>query len=92
MRSKKILSLAGAVGLGLALLRQALRSRSSVDFRGHVALITGGSRGLGLASARELAAQGARRAILARVAPETHTRSRSSPEVSPEREVYTDTV
>jgi NAD(P)-dependent dehydrogenase (short-subunit alcohol dehydrogenase family) len=36
------------------------------DFRGKVALITGGSRGLGLVLARQLAAQGARVAICAR--------------------------
>jgi short-subunit dehydrogenase len=43
-----------------------LRSRSEYSLRGKTVLITGGSRGLGLALAREMAAQGARVAICGR--------------------------
>ncbi len=57
--------LAGVAGFGAVLaLRRALRPR--FDLRGRVALVTGGSRGLGLLVARELALRGARVAICAR--------------------------
>src|SRR5689334_12197338 len=70
MENKKALGLAGVAGLGLMLLRRASRGQPSIDFQGRVAIITGGSRGLGLAIARELAAEGARLALLARDANE----------------------
>jgi NAD(P)-dependent dehydrogenase (short-subunit alcohol dehydrogenase family) len=52
--------------VGLAVAARALRRRRPIRFRDRVVVITGGSRGLGLLMARELAAQGARLAILAR--------------------------
>ncbi len=59
--------LAGAALAGTTLaLTRALRRRPPIQFRDRVAVITGGSRGLGLLMARELAAEGARIAILAR--------------------------
>jgi 2-deoxy-D-gluconate 3-dehydrogenase len=59
--------LAGAALAGTTLaLARALRRRPPIQFRDRVAVITGGSRGLGLLMARELAAEGARIAILAR--------------------------
>jgi short-subunit dehydrogenase len=65
-------ALAGAGALGaLAFLRR----RTRYDFRGKTVLITGGSRGLGLVLARELAREGARLAIVARD-PEELSRAR----------------
>ena len=57
-------------GAGMAAAARALRRRPPIQFRDRVAVITGGSRGLGLLLARELAAEGARLAILARDAAE----------------------
>lgn len=59
------LALTGAAGLGAALALRGL-ARERYDFHGKAALITGGSRGLGLVIARELADAGARLAIVAR--------------------------
>jgi NAD(P)-dependent dehydrogenase (short-subunit alcohol dehydrogenase family) len=60
------LLLAGA-GVGALLgVRAALRKRREFDFSGRTVLITGGSRGLGLVLARELASAGARLSICAR--------------------------
>src|SRR4051795_5604198 len=57
----------GAALVGIALiLARALRRRTPIQLRDRVAVITGGSRVLGLLMARELAAAGARLAILAR--------------------------
>lgn len=56
---------AALAGISLVLAR-ALRRRPPIQLRDRVAVITGGSRGLGLLMARELAAEGARVAILAR--------------------------
>ncbi len=56
----------GAAGLGLLLMTRAARTRSRYDFSGRAVLITGGSRGLGLVMARQLAAEGARLTLIAR--------------------------
>jgi short-subunit dehydrogenase len=56
-------ALGGATALGLGALA---RARRRMDFAGKAVLITGGSRGLGLTLARELAAEGARLALVAR--------------------------
>lgn len=56
-----------ALGVGLVLAGRAIfRQSRKYDLRGKVVLITGGSRGLGLVMARQLAAEGAKLAICAR--------------------------
>src|SRR2546423_100022 len=60
-------ALLAAAGLGLGMLGRGLfRSRKRADFHGSVVFITGGSRGLGLAMAREFTAHGAKLVICAR--------------------------
>jgi NAD(P)-dependent dehydrogenase (short-subunit alcohol dehydrogenase family) len=55
-----------AAGVGVLWVTGKLRSQSAYNLRGRIVLITGGSRGLGLALARELTRQGARIAICGR--------------------------
>ena len=56
----------GAVGVGAFMLAQAWRRRQAYDFASKSVVITGGSRGLGLVLARELANEGARLTLVAR--------------------------
>jgi len=58
--------MAGAVSLGAIMLAQAWRRRNAYDFVAKSVVITGGSRGLGLVMARELADEGARLTLIAR--------------------------
>ncbi|HEY9230703.1 MAG TPA: SDR family oxidoreductase, partial [Blastocatellia bacterium] len=59
--------LLGALGAAAFIAaRYVFRQANAYSFRGRVVLITGGSRGLGLLIARELAGEGARLAICAR--------------------------
>ncbi len=60
------LLLAAAAGGAVLLTKAFLTRRREFDFRGRTALIAGGSRGLGLVLARQLAERGARIAICAR--------------------------
>lgn len=56
-----------AIGAGVFLIANTIyKSLNRYDLRGKVILVTGGSRGLGLVLARQLAAKGARLAICAR--------------------------
>jgi short-subunit dehydrogenase len=63
--NRKLLYAAAGVAAGLA-GREALRRRRYIDLSGKVAAITGGSRGLGLLLARELAREGCKLVICAR--------------------------
>jgi len=65
-RTKQQLFLAATAGGVLLAARAAARAWSAYDLRGRTVLVTGGSRGLGLVLARELAREGARLAICAR--------------------------
>jgi NAD(P)-dependent dehydrogenase (short-subunit alcohol dehydrogenase family) len=62
--------LIGAAGVSAILLAQAWRRRTDYDFAAKSVVITGGSRGLGLVMARELADEGARLTLIARDADE----------------------
>src|SRR5947209_10503748 len=62
---RKTLAVAAGAGIGL-LGRELLQRMREADLRGQVALITGGSRGLGLLLAREFARAGCRLVICAR--------------------------
>jgi NAD(P)-dependent dehydrogenase (short-subunit alcohol dehydrogenase family) len=62
MDRKNLYLTAAGIGAGL-LVRSALHRRVSEGFYGKSVLITGGARGLGLALAREFAAEGARLAL-----------------------------
>ena len=61
----KLLAVAGGVGAAIA-AGLVVRRLTMADLRGEVALITGGSRGLGFLLAREFARQGCRVTICAR--------------------------
>jgi NAD(P)-dependent dehydrogenase (short-subunit alcohol dehydrogenase family) len=65
MKVKTGIITTAAAGAGYLAI-EYLRRRSWIDLRGKVVLITGGSRGLGLAMAREFGARGAKVAICAR--------------------------
>jgi len=62
---KFLMGLVAGVAAAFAGARIA-RARHAIDFGGRIVVITGGSRGLGLVMARQLAAQGARLVLLAR--------------------------
>lgn len=64
-RTAGILPAVGLIGLGLA-AREAVARLREEDLTGQVALVTGSSRGLGLALARHLADQGCRLVLCAR--------------------------
>ena len=63
--TRSFLRLGALAGAGL-LVRGLLRQRRRIDLSGKIAVVTGGSRGLGLVLARELLRRGARVAICAR--------------------------
>lgn len=65
-RTQQTALAAGALTVGAALLTRARRAARTISFRDKSVLITGGSRGLGLLVARELAAEGARITLAAR--------------------------
>ena len=70
-QQKRMLAL-GAMGAGVVLAAQMWRRRDPYEFAGRSVVITGGSRGLGLVMARQLADQGARLTLVARDEEELH--------------------
>lgn len=66
MKVSNAAGLVAGVGTGVLAVRALVGGRRRFDLSGRVALITGGSRGLGLALAREFVRQGAKVAICAR--------------------------
>jgi NAD(P)-dependent dehydrogenase (short-subunit alcohol dehydrogenase family) len=67
MNRQQRFALGMAAGLGASLIAARLaRARLAISFENRVVVITGGSRGLGLVMARQLAAEGARIVLLAR--------------------------
>ena len=68
MNNRQIAGVAGALGACFAAL--ALRRRTAIDFANTSVVIVGGSRGLGLVIAREMADEGARITLMARDADE----------------------
>ncbi len=64
--SRWLLAAAAGVAFGAAAAGRLARARRAIDFAGRVVVITGGSRGLGLVLARQLAAEGANLCLLAR--------------------------
>lgn len=69
METRTFLKLAAVLGAAFG-ARAVVRARRRLDLRDRVAIVTGGSRGLGLVLARELVRRGARVAICARDAEE----------------------
>ena len=66
----RLLTAAAAITGGLLVLRALTKRARTIELAGRVALVAGGSRGLGLVIARELASRGARVVICARDQPE----------------------
>lgn len=66
MRTQKIIVAGALTAAAVYYGRRAVRRRRRISFSGRVAIVTGGSRGLGLAMARELAMEGASVVLLAR--------------------------
>src|SRR5688572_30018372 len=69
-RNLAFLALGAAAGGAIMLARAVAKQPRTFDFHGKTILITGGSRGLGLVLARQLATEGGRIAICARDAEE----------------------
>jgi short-subunit dehydrogenase len=63
-------ALLGVTGLTYAIAQEKRKARARRELKGKVVLVTGGSRGLGFAIARELALSGVRLALTARDAAE----------------------
>lgn len=65
-RQQQFLLGMAAGGAAMVAAARGARARHAMSFQGRVVVITGGSRGLGLVLARQLAAEGARLCLLAR--------------------------
>jgi NAD(P)-dependent dehydrogenase (short-subunit alcohol dehydrogenase family) len=78
-----------AAGMATAIAFRARRLRRAYDFSGKSVFITGGSRGLGLVLARQLAAEGARITLVARDANELRRAADDIQERQPSANVLT---
>jgi NAD(P)-dependent dehydrogenase (short-subunit alcohol dehydrogenase family) len=80
--------LLGLAAGGAALLAgaHAMRNRHAISFEGRSVVISGGSRGLGLVLARQLAAEGARLCLLAR---DSHELERARAQLPPDLDLLT---
>ena len=85
-RQQKWMAGLGAGAAAMFAARYAMRNRHAISFEGRVVVITGGSRGLGLVIARQLAGEGARLCLLAR---DTEELDRARAQLPPEAEVMT---
>jgi NAD(P)-dependent dehydrogenase (short-subunit alcohol dehydrogenase family) len=85
-RQQKFMFAMAAATAAILAARKGLRDRHAISFDGRVVVITGGSRGLGLVIARQLAAEGARLCLLARDAEEL---DRARGQLPPAAEVLT---
>src|SRR5688572_22807867 len=90
MRNEQKFALGLIAGVGAALAAGRLaRARRGIDFGGRAVVISGGSRGLGLVLARQLASEGARLCLLARDERELDRAKRLLQEEFPSVEVMT---
>ena len=85
-RQQRLMVALGAGAAALFGVQRALRNRHAISFEGRVVVITGGSRGLGLVMARQLAAEGARLCLLAR---DTEELERARAQLPADAEVMT---
>jgi len=66
MRFSTAIGIVAGIGVGCVAAARALRARRAIEFAGATVVIFGGSRGLGLALAREFAREGAHVVLAAR--------------------------
>ena len=85
---KFLLGLIAGAGATLAAARLA-RTRRAIDFAGRIIVIAGGSRGLGLVLARQLAREGAKLCLLARDERELDRAKRLLEEEFPSADIMT---
>lgn len=85
-RQQKFAMACATGAAALLAFRNGLRNRHAISFDGRVVVITGGSRGLGLVMARQLAAEGAKLVLLAR---NTEELDRARAQLPPDADVLT---
>ena len=83
MRLKTSLGIAIGTALGTLVAARALRSRRAIELAGKTVVIFGGSRGLGLVMARQLASEGARSCSPPATRLSSSVRAWSSPGTAP---------
>jgi NAD(P)-dependent dehydrogenase (short-subunit alcohol dehydrogenase family) len=78
-QGQMLMTLAAGAAAGLLAARRGLRNNHAISFEGRAVVITGGSRGLGLVLARQLAAEGAKVCLMARDPEELDRAARQLP-------------